>query len=211
MEELRESLLPFLTWLQSLGGVSALLLVTLQVLLVVAVIPGPYFTLASGFLFGVLGGGALMVLGATLGSAIAYGLGRKFSGARFQARLEKFSWVPLMRRFLAAGGVKVVLSTRLIPFFPFKLSNYFFGAIRFPFRPFIIGTAIGIIPVTWVSVSAGSLASNLASLLDPRASISPFQWMSSVFGLLVALILLLLTTRNVKAELRRSEEEVKVR
>ncbi len=202
MQEFREALMGLLTWLQSLGSAGAFWLVVLQAMLVVAAIPGPYFTLAAGFLFGVAGGGTLMIVAATLGATVAYGLARTSLGRRFDAWLNRFGWVPPLKRFLAAGGFRVVLSTRLLPFFPFKLSNYLFGAIGFPFWPLFAGTVIGIIPVTLISVSTGSLASNLASVLDPAAAVPPWKWAVSAGTLVASLSLFYFTTRSVRAQFR---------
>jgi uncharacterized membrane protein YdjX (TVP38/TMEM64 family) len=105
--------------------------------------------------------------------------------------------------FVMNGGWKVVFSSRLIPFFPFKLSNYFFGWVRFPFAAFFWGTFLGIIPVTLVSVSAGALASDLASLAHPDLS-SKGRWAGALAGLAVAAVMLAWAGRNARAEFRRS-------
>src|SRR5690606_17092869 len=69
-----------------------------------------------------------------------------------------------MARFVMGGGWRIVLSSRLIPLFPFKLSNYFFGWVRYPFAAFFWGTFLGIAPLTIVSVSTGALAADVAAL-----------------------------------------------
>jgi hypothetical protein len=39
--------------------------------------------------------------------------------------------------------LKVVMLTGLIPFFPSKISNYFFGQTKFTFKGYVLGSLIG--------------------------------------------------------------------
>ncbi|MFN2310366.1 MAG: VTT domain-containing protein, partial [Gammaproteobacteria bacterium] len=47
---------------------------------------------------------------------------------------------------LTPHGWKIVLLTRLIPFFPGKISNYFFGLTEFSLPGFVGGSLLGFIP-----------------------------------------------------------------
>ncbi len=201
-----ENLSDLLHWLQQSGWMAIIWLIVFQALMEVSLIPGPYFTMAAGFLFGIVGGGAIAWVGATLGATIAYGIGYGLAGPKFQIWVHKFPWVPTLEKFLEKGGWKVVLSTRLLPLFPFKLSNYFFGSIKYPFLPFFIGTVIGILPSTMVSVAAGTLAANLTDLLDPKINLSPTKWILPALGLIIALAIFWYTGRKIKNEMKTKIE-----
>jgi uncharacterized membrane protein YdjX (TVP38/TMEM64 family) len=185
----KAAILSVLQWIESQGPEAALWIIGLQAFFVVLVIPGPFFTMAAGFLFGMWWGLAVAVAGSTLGAAAAYGIARFTFPVRSAPDHARRRWVVALERFVRGGGWKIVLSTRLIPFFPFKLSNYFFGWMRFPFRSFLLGTLVGIAPMTAVSVAAGSVASDLASLLRPGDNAVGNRWPWSVAGLAVALAL----------------------
>lgn len=45
----------------------------------------------------------------------------------------------------APRGCNIVLLTRLVPFFPFKLSNYFFGLTHSSLRGFVLGTIVAVV------------------------------------------------------------------
>jgi uncharacterized membrane protein YdjX (TVP38/TMEM64 family) len=185
----KAALLSLLQWIESQGPEAALWILGLQALFVILVIPGPFFTAAAGFLFGMWAGLAVALCGSTLGAVTAYGIARFGFPARSAPEGARWRWVVVLERFVRGGGWKIVLSTRLIPFFPFKLSNYFFGWMRFPFRSFLFGTFVGIAPMTAVSVAAGSVASDLASLLRPGDHAVGSRWPWSLAGLAVALAL----------------------
>jgi uncharacterized membrane protein YdjX (TVP38/TMEM64 family) len=182
----KQNILALLHWVETQGPEAVVWVIALQALVVVLVIPGPFFTMVSGFLFGPWWGLAVALCGSTVGSAGAYGLGRLLPRSNGIDTLVQRPWMRPLQYLLRGGGWKAVMSTRLIPFFPFKLSNYFFGWVRFPFRDFLIGTVIGIAPMTAISVTAGSLASDMAGLLKPGAQ-SGNRWLWSGAGLVIAI------------------------
>jgi uncharacterized membrane protein YdjX (TVP38/TMEM64 family) len=189
-------------WLEQRGLEAALWLIAFQALQVVSTIPGPFFTVGAGFLFGMWGGSLVAVCGSVAGSVVAYGIARTFPEGNIGPRLNRFPKLRLLERLVMGGGWKVVLATRLVPFFPFKLSNYFFGWVRFPFAPFFWGTAAGIAPITLFSVSAGALASDLAALAHPDLANPGSRWTWSLAALLVAASLLAYAGYRARAALR---------
>jgi uncharacterized membrane protein YdjX (TVP38/TMEM64 family) len=92
-------------------------------------------------------------------------------------------------------GWGVVFLTRLIPFFPFKLSNYYFGLAGFTLRDFCVGTFLGIMPITFFNVYLGSLAADLTLLRSQRIERTPLQWFFYGIGFLLVLSLLIYCTR----------------
>jgi len=98
----------------------------------------------------------------------------------------------LFNQELVAEGWKIILLSRLIPFFPFKFSNYFFGAADYQYKHFLFGTLFGIIPITAFNVYLGSLAGDLSRLmsLDTIADSSMTVWLYG-FGFLIAISLLI--------------------
>jgi uncharacterized membrane protein YdjX (TVP38/TMEM64 family) len=203
-------------WIEAQGPEAVLWLIALQALQVVLAVPGPFFTMAAGFLFGTAMGTGVAVAGSTLGATVAYGIARGLSNlARGSGSMTRSpdpgnsGWrssprLLALSRFVMGGGWKIVLSSRLIPFFPFKLSNYFFGWVRFPFAAFFWGTFLGIIPVTLISVSAGALASDLASLAHPDFS-AKGRWAGALAGLVAAAIVLVFAGRSARAQFRRQQ------
>lgn len=223
--------LDVLRWIQGRGMMAALWLAALQALIVILAIPGPYFTLGAGFLFGLAGGSLTAVAGSTAGAVAAYGIARgarAVSEARaakdhtasprgavpHQPRGGRFAcWLAahprmqaaerLMMHLMRHGDWKVVLSTRLVPLFPFKVSNYAFGWVRYPFAAFFWGTALGLVPITMVSVSIGALASDMSGLTHPDLA-SGTSWAWSLAALAAGAGILVWTGRTAMTGARAS-------
>jgi uncharacterized membrane protein YdjX (TVP38/TMEM64 family) len=209
--EWKSAFLSLLQWIETQGPEAALWIIALQALMVLLIIPGPFFTAAAGFLFGIWWGLLIAVTGSTLGAAAAYGIARILPRSRRFESLRERPGIQLLEQFIREGGWKVVLSTRLIPFFPFKISNYFFGWVRFSFRDFLIGTFIGIIPMTAVSVAAGSLASDMAALLQPGGPPMGNRWMLSLGGLVLAVGVFAYAGYQGRKKFKQMQAEGKVR
>jgi uncharacterized membrane protein YdjX (TVP38/TMEM64 family) len=102
-------------------------------------------TVASGLLFGTIEGGALTVLGATMGSALAPLLVRAVGPA-----LDRF------RQELDGNTFSYVLALRLIPVFPFWMVNLAPALLGARLLPFAAATALGILPATFIYASLGT-------------------------------------------------------
>jgi uncharacterized membrane protein YdjX (TVP38/TMEM64 family)/rhodanese-related sulfurtransferase len=140
------------TWLGALGAWAPIGYVVLYALGTVAFVPGAIFALAGGALFGPLWGSIWNLTGATLGATLAF----------LAARTIAADWVArrasgLLKRVIDevdAEGWRFVAFVRLVPLFPFNLSNYVLGLTRIPLHHYVIATFIGMAPgaiaYTWL-------------------------------------------------------------
>ena len=195
--DLDKHALRFLEWLNLQEGAWVpLLFILVDALIVVLVLPGVLLTLGAGFMFGVIHGGMYVVIATTLGGALAFMIARRFLATTKIARY--FLYNPrfqLIANLSQRRGWSVVLLTRLIPFFPFKLSNYYFGLAGFSLRDFCLGTFWGIMPITFFNVYMGSLAADLTMLRSQRLERTPAQWLLYGLGFVIILGLLIYGTR----------------
>lgn len=122
---------------------------------------GAVMTLGGGFLFGALVGGALAVLGATLGATALFLAARTAVGdalrAKAGARIAAFA------DGFARNAFSYLLFLRLVPVFPFWLVNLvpaFFGV---KLSTYVAATLLGILPGTFVFASVGN---GLGAVID---------------------------------------------
>ncbi len=146
------------------GWAGGLLYVLTVAVAEVLLLPGFFLTVGAGYLFGAVKGTLLFVMSETLGACLAFGIARHFFGARMRDYFRKHPKFARVNRALALEGWKFIALTRMTPLFPFKLSNYFFGAADFGFHDFFWGTLLGIMPFSVTLVYLGSLATNWGSL-----------------------------------------------
>lgn len=196
-------LLELLAWIEGLGPLGPVILILLETLTVVFILPGLVLTLGGGYLFGFVAGTLYMMTGTTLGATLAFLIARRFFGEQMRRYILEHPRLGLLSDEFTPDGWKIVLLTRLIPAFPYKLSNYFFGLTQFRLWHFVLGTAIGFLPITMVLVYAGTLAHDLATLGVDSAVRSPLVWALYGAGLVIAIVAIVFLTRQARRALDR--------
>ncbi|MCL5123351.1 MAG: TVP38/TMEM64 family protein, partial [Deltaproteobacteria bacterium] len=104
------------------------------VLATVLLVPGSVITLGAGFLFGVPLGLLTVWIGANLGAAVAFLLGRTIARGWVEQKVKGNPKFAAIDEALGKEGFKIVLLLRLSPIFPFSLLNYVLGITKVPFR-----------------------------------------------------------------------------
>ena len=118
----------------------------------VAFLPGSLFSLAGGALFGPVWGTVLNLAGATIGASIAFLIARYIAGGW----VERTAGGRLKRLIggVEAEGWRFVAFVRLVPLFPFNLTNYALGLTRIKFVPYVVTSFIcmapGALAYTWL-------------------------------------------------------------
>ena len=155
------------SWLADLGLWAPVVHVVLFAIGTVVFLPGSLFAFAGGALFGPVWGAILNLLGATLGASLAFLIARYLAGdwvtrksgghlKRLVDGVEKEGW-----RFVAF--------VRLVPLFPFNLTNYALGLTRIGFLPYVITSFIcmapGAIAFSWLGHAGQGALSGDASAI----------------------------------------------
>lgn len=150
------------------GLAGALLFVGAYVLGTLLFFPGTLLTLAAGFLYGLVGGMAVVVPGSILGSQLAFLLGRTVLRGPTERLLRRRPRFAAVDTAVAENGFRVVLLLRLSPLFPFNLLNYGLGATRVPPGPYLLASALGMLPGTFLYVYLGSLLTSASEVLGGK-------------------------------------------
>ena len=206
-EESRAGVLAFLEWVRDLGPWGPALFVLAVAASMMLILPGFIFTLSAGILFGVIKGTLLILIGTTTGACLAFLTGRFLFRDKVRAALAKREKIRRFVRIVDHEGWRFVMITRMVPMFPFKLSNYAFGTTSIPFRRFLLGTSLGIIPLSMTNVYAGSLAGSLTNLEGGGAPDSPLRWAVYAGGFIMALLFLIYVSRLARRALDPYIEE----
>jgi uncharacterized membrane protein YdjX (TVP38/TMEM64 family) len=111
-------------------------------------------TMICGFLFGILPGALTAVCAATTGAAIVFAIGRG-PGADLLRRLGGTRLAGLAEGFRRdAFGYIVIL--RLLPLFPFWVTNIAPAAFGVKMRVFVLATFLGLLPGAFVYATTGA-------------------------------------------------------
>lgn len=139
-------------WLEGLGVIAPLAFAALYALGTVLFAPGSLFALAGGAMFGPVWGTLLSLTGATIGAALAFLIGRHLAGdwiaKRTGGRLKR------LVEGIEAEGWRFVAFVRLVPLFPFNLTNYALGLTRIASLPYVVTSFVTMAPgglaYTWL-------------------------------------------------------------
>jgi uncharacterized membrane protein YdjX (TVP38/TMEM64 family) len=197
--------------LQAAGWLGVLGFIGLYVGAAVLVLPCTVMTLSAGAIYGPFWGVVYALLGAILGAAMAFLLGRYVAHSWVQRAIAKtpIAKTPTfqaVRQAIGTGGAKVVFLTRLSPLFPFSLVNYAYALTEVTFQDYLLGT-LGVLPTTVMYVYLGAIAADVAQF-DPRASQSGqwVKWVLQAIGLLATIGVMGLITQSARRALARQTD-----
>jgi len=122
--------------------------------LTLAFVPGAPLTLAAGALYGVGGGFAVVMAGASAGAIGAFLVARR--AARGTVERASDERLAAIERRLEGRGFYAMLVLRLIPVVPFSALNYAAGASPIGTRDYVLATVIGIMPGAFAYTAVGA-------------------------------------------------------
>ena len=140
-------------WIVSFGIWAPIVFIAVYTIRPLILFPASILSLAAGLAFGAVEGFFYIIIGALGGATVAY-YAASFLGEKLlkkpSPRMEK------IRGKMEESGFFYVLLLRLVPFLNFDLISYLAGMGKVRYLPYILATAIGILPGTFGYVFLGS-------------------------------------------------------
>lgn len=150
-------------WSPRLPEVSLLIGVAGFIVAGLALIPLELLAVASGVLFGGLGGGLVALAGSAVAAALGYALGRAIGTTRVSHWMSRRAY--RSGRQLGVRGVAGVAVLRLSAVASAGAVHLLCGASRVPFLSYLAGTALGLAPSVAALVWLGAVLRT--TLLEP--------------------------------------------
>jgi uncharacterized membrane protein YdjX (TVP38/TMEM64 family) len=141
--------------------VASCFLMVLQAL--VAPVPSFLITFANGLAFGVFWGWMLSLFGHVLAAAVCFGISRALGRGPVEVLVGNVG-LESADRWFARWGVYAVFAGRLLPGVAFDVISYAAGLTRMGFRSFMVATALGIFPQTFLYSYLGRQAPQYVGL-----------------------------------------------
>jgi uncharacterized membrane protein YdjX (TVP38/TMEM64 family) len=161
--EFAEALPQFTAWVRSLGPWGPLAFVAGYSVAPVVLAPAFLLTIAAGAIFGFVQGVIYVMIGATIGSTLAFLTGRYFARHFVERLLARDPRLVAIDRAVERHGFRLMVLLRLSPAVPYVLLNYALGLSRVRLVDYV-GASIGMLPVVAAYVYSGKLAGDLATL-----------------------------------------------
>ncbi len=122
---------------------------------------GAVMTITGGFLFGNIVGTVWVVIAAVTGAIAVFLVAKTALGDALRDKAGP--WLKKLEAGFHENALSYLLVLRLIPLFPFFVVNLVPAFLGVRLRTYVIGTAVGIIPGSFVFTSVGA---GLGSLFD---------------------------------------------
>jgi uncharacterized membrane protein YdjX (TVP38/TMEM64 family) len=162
LKENREKLLAF----TDANFVSAVIMFIITYIVVTGLsFPGgAVLTVAGGFLFGSVMATLFVNIGATTGATLAFLSSRYLLRDWVESKFGRF--LGPIQEGISKNAFSFIMSARLIPAIPFFVLNLLSGLTRVGIGTYIAGTALGIIPGSFVYAYAGRQLGTINSLKE---------------------------------------------
>ncbi|MEN8118946.1 MAG: VTT domain-containing protein [Bacteroidota bacterium] len=187
------------TWLQvenivlvknyflNLGMVAPFYMVIIYILFNLAAIPRVFFTIFSGYIFGLFYGFIFAWLATLAGLIVTFISIRYLFKEKFEQKFGKKEIVERLNMQIEKRGIILVIFLRAIYVVPSSVLNYSFGFTKIKTFTYLLGSAIGFIPVVFINVYAGF---EIGQKVNSETNIS-YLYVSIFITLLVTLYIIL--------------------
>jgi uncharacterized membrane protein YdjX (TVP38/TMEM64 family) len=161
-----------LLWVQENKSQGSLLFLALYIAGVILMLPAMVMAMASGAIFGIVGGALLSWIGSSSGQVIAFIIGRYLLRdivlGYLTAQFPKWTAVD---RALVTDGWKLVTLLRLSPIAPWNILNYALSVTSVPLTAYTVASSLAIMPYLFLFVYFGSMARSLADIFTGAAGL----------------------------------------
>jgi len=164
----------------SYGRAAPLAFIALYIVAVVSLIPGAWLTFAGGAVFGVVPCVLYSIVGGTVGSTLAFLIGRYAARAAVERHLASMPKLRAIESAVSRRGRRVVFLLRLSPIAPFNFLNYVLGLTTISAADFVIASA-GMVPSTVMYAYTGAVIGESFEI----ARQAPTPHAASYYGMLL--------------------------
>ena len=169
LDALRENRETLLTIVAGNYVAAAALFMVIYIAAVTFSIPGAvWLSIAGGFVFSAGPATVYIVVAATIGATLVFLLARYVLGDIL--RQKAGGAVDHMRAGFQENALSYMLVLRLVPLFPFFIVNLVPAFLNVPIRVYVVGTALGIVPGTFVFAWIGS---GVGAVFDVGGDVDP--------------------------------------
>ncbi len=146
----------FSAWASDLGWVGLVLFGLIYFVATLLLAPGFPMTLALAVVYG-WWAIAISFSAGLLAAVVAFLITRYLARSSAKRFLKRYPSLKALDSIAADEGFGTVALLRLSPVAPFAISNYALGMTAVGLRPYILGTALGVVPGTILNVYIGVL------------------------------------------------------
>ncbi|GJQ27687.1 MAG: membrane protein [Phycisphaerae bacterium] len=185
-----------------LGAFSPLIFAGAYVLAGLLFVPGSALTIASGALFGLLWGTAIVSIASTINAALAFLIARYFARTTIERAAQRNRRFAAIDHAIGKGGWRIVALLRLSPAVPYSLGNYLYGLTSIRFWPYVLASWICMLPGTFMYVYVGHIgAQGLQAAGGGKDAVGVGKTVLLIAGLAATIVVTVYVTRLARRAL----------
>jgi uncharacterized membrane protein YdjX (TVP38/TMEM64 family) len=152
-------------WIMSFGVWGYLVYIIIYIVCCVLLIPGSALTIIAGIAFGPVTGGAIALVGATIGATAAFLVAKYVARGLVEDRIGRNKMFRKIDEGVEKNGTSFLILTRLVPVFPFSFQNYAYGLTKISLKTYVLVSFICMAPGGFIyAYMAGEIVTNGVSL-----------------------------------------------
>lgn len=160
----------FLQWLQNIDKEQSMLIMVFLFVFTGLPISWGYLVLniGAGFLYGLLPGFIVTVVGANLSALVSFQMCRYFFKGWIERRIQTMDTLKAIRQVMVGPrAFKIILLTRLTPI-PFGLQNSLFSLSPISTYKYCLATCIGLLPTQIFNTYAGTTLNDITDVMSGK-------------------------------------------
>ena len=137
-------------YLENLGWWGYVIFILLSVIVAVFLLPGQVLAIVGGLAYGGLIGGALTVIGASLGATLSFIIGKYVARGYIIQRFGNDPTFQKIEKGVRENGLSFLILTRLVPIFPFAIQSYAYAMTPMSVKKFSLISFLTMIPASFI-------------------------------------------------------------
>ena len=177
-------------------------------------IPSEIVLLATGIIWGILGGGVMGIIGSMAAALLCFYISKK-GGRPLVKKFVGDKAIYLADNFIKKYGMGAIIVARFLPFIAFDPISYASGLVDMDFKKYSIGTLIGSIPRAFFYSWLGSILGIVPPVVWTTLPLEVIEAQSAFFNNVLLIILAILVVMFVAYYLvsryygKKTEEVIK--
>src|SRR5437764_509935 len=168
----------------------------------VLLLPGGILCVGCGFFFGLWWGFFIVLLGNSIGAAIAFAISRWLGGRWLQRKRAATPRLSVLKKAVEREAWKIIFLSQLHPLFPTSLLNYLYGLTRIRFGVYMFWATVGRIPGLFLYTYLGTLGQLGLNLTRGKSHPRVLEYWTWGGAFIMSALLFVLLTRIALRALR---------
>ncbi len=177
------------------GWFAPFILYILYIVFNLLILPTMFFNIFAGYLYGIGWGYLLSITGMSIGMICSFYAARYLFQDDFHKKFGDSKIVSEINRWTKKRPLLTVIFFRIFFIFPYNMQNVAYGLTKISAKDYIIGSIIGVAPITFGHVMIGVLIEHAA--MDSASVKNVMMWVGLIIAIVASIFFTSLLVRRM--------------